>query len=124
MSEIQQILHQLEFDVKWFESGFVSSEKLAELWAEFQKGEDVNKEHYCWRAFTEYLKINKVIDENNLRKLYRLGETDADNHGMGISMRIEILKRNDCPADLIDKALNSGDKNLIKFAERKLSFEQ
>jgi len=123
MRKIQQILHQLEFDVKWFELGFVSSEKLTELLAEFLKAEDVNKEHYRWRTFTEYLKINKVIDENNLRELYRLGETDADNHGMGISMRIEILNRKDCPADLIEKALNSNEKSLIKVAKKKLGIE-
>ena len=91
VSVIQQILHELEFNEKWFDLGFVSSETLKELWADFQTGEDNNKEHYRWRAFTHYLKINKDIDENDLRKLYRLGETDADNYAMGMSMRIEIL---------------------------------
>lgn len=122
-SEIQQILHQLEFDEKWFDLNFVSSEKLKELWADFQSGEDKNKEHYRWRVFTDYLKANKVIDENNLRELYRLGETDIDGYGMGMSMRIEILNRKECPADLINEALNSDEKPLIKVAKRKLGLE-
>lgn len=121
--EIQQILHQLKFDEKWFDLGFVSSEKLKELWIDFQTGEDENKEHYRWRVFTDYLKTNKVIDENNLRELYRLGETDTDNYGMGMSMRIEIIYRKECPADLINEALNSDEKPLIKVAKRKLGLE-
>ena len=119
ISNIEQILHELDFDEKWFDSGFVSSEKLFELWTDFQNGEDRNKEHYRWRAFTHYLKINNEINENNLRKLYRLGETDADNYGMGMSMRIEILQRKECPADLINEALKSGEKPLVKVAKRK-----
>ncbi|HQU82021.1 MAG TPA: hypothetical protein PKY59_02790 [Pyrinomonadaceae bacterium] len=122
MSEIRQILDELEFDSKWIELEFVAPEQLFAFWKEYKKGEDNHKEHYRWRAFKEYLKNNKSIEESNLRELYRLGEIDNDS--MGVSMRIEILKRNDCPADLIDKALNSGDKDLIKFVERKLSFEQ
>ena len=123
MSDIQQILHELNFDEKWFDLGFVSSEKLNDLWTDFQIGKDTNKEHYRWRAFTHYLKINNEINKNNLRELYRLGETDADNYGMGMSMRIEILNREECPFDLIDEALNSSEKPLVKVAKRKLGLE-
>jgi hypothetical protein len=57
-----------------------------------------------------------------LKELYRLGEIDADD-GAGISMRIEIIKLKNCPADLIDQALNSNEKNLVEFARRKLGLE-
>src|SRR5688500_5172438 len=105
-SDIQQILLELDFDEKWFDSGFVSSEKLYELWADFQTAEDSNKEHYRWRAFTDYLETNNEISESNLKELYRLGETDAD-YAMGIALRVKILQRKDCPADLLNEALNS-----------------
>lgn len=121
--DIQQNLRELEFDENWFELGFVSPEKLNELWIDFQSGKDTNKEHYRWRAFTHYLKINKEINENNLRELYKLGETDADNYGMGMSMRIRILQRKECPIDLINKALNSDEKPLVKVAKRNLGLE-
>ncbi|SRR5215204_3681727 len=122
-TDIQQILLELDFNEKWFDLGFVSSEKLYELWADFQTAEDSNKEHYRWRAFTSYLKTNNEISESNLKELYRLGETDADSYGMGMSMRIDILRRKDCPADLIDKALNSDEQALVKGAKRKLGLE-
>lgn len=120
--DIRQILHELDFDEKWFDSGFVSSETLKELWTEFQKGEDTNKEHYRWRAFTYYLKTKKEIDENNLRELYRLGEIDID-YSMGIAIKVEILQLKNCPVDLVNEALNSTEKSLIKVAKRKLGLE-
>jgi hypothetical protein len=122
-SDIQQILLEFDFDEKWFDLGFVSSEKLYELWADFQTGEDDNKEHYRWRAFTNYLETNNEIGENNLKELYRLGENDTDDRGMGMSMRITILKRKDCPAELVDKALNSNEQALVKAAKRKLGLD-
>lgn len=120
---IRQILHELDFDEKWFDLEFVSPEKLDELWVDFQTGGDTNKEHYRWRAFTNYLKINNEISENNLRELYQLGEADADKFGMGMSMRIDIVQRKECPADLINEALNSDEKTLVKAAKRKLALE-
>lgn len=117
-SEIKQILFELQFSEDWFDLGFVSSETLIELWADFQNSDDKNKEHYRWRAFTHYLENQNSISESNLTELYRLGETDVDNYGMGISMRIKILRQKNCPADLITKALNSGEKSLINVAEK------
>ena len=122
-SEIRQILNELEFDEKWFSFGFVSTEKLQELWKNFQIGDDNNKEHFRWAAFTYYLDKQKEIDENSLRELYQLSEVDADNYGMGISMRIQILQRKNCPADLLNKALNSGEKPLVKVVSKKLNLE-
>lgn len=121
-SVVQRILHELDFNERWFDLEFVSSETLKELWTDFQNGEDTNKEHYRWRAFTHYLKISKEIDGNNLRELYQLGEIDAD-YSMGIAIQVEILQRKDCPVDLINKALNSDEKTLVKVARRKLGLE-
>jgi hypothetical protein len=123
-SEILRVLRELEFSEDWFDGGFASSEKLIDLWADFQNSDDKNKEHYRWRAFKNYLENHNSINENKLRELYRLGEIDADIYGMGMSMRIDILQRKDCPADLIAKALNSGEKPLIKVAERKVFSEK
>jgi hypothetical protein len=82
-----------------------------------------NKKHYRWRAFTAYLEFNKEIDEEKFRELYRLGEIDADNYGMGASMKINLLQQKKCPDDLVQRALNSGDKPLVKVARRKLGLE-
>ena len=56
VSAIRRILRELDFDEKWFDLGFVSSEKLTQVWTDFQTGEDSNKEHYRWRAFCDYFK--------------------------------------------------------------------
>ena len=122
-SDIQQIMLELDFDEKWFDLGFVSPEKLYELRSDFQTGEDGNKEHFRWRAFTDYLETNNEISEGKLRELYRLGENDPDSFGMGMSMRITILNRKECPAGLFDDALKSGEKSLIKAAKRNLGLE-
>lgn len=119
-SEILQILRELEFSEDWFDLGYVPSEKLVELWTDFQNSDDKNKEHYRWRAFKNYLENQNSINTNNLRELYRLGEIDADYYGMGMSMRIDILGRKACPTDLIVKALNSGENPLIKVAEKRM----
>lgn len=122
-SEIKNILHELEFNEDWFDLGFVSTEKLHELWQDFQTSDDKNKEHYRWRAFISYLETNKEITEKELEELYRLGEIDNDNFGMGKSMKIKILQRNGCPISVENKALNSGEKPLIKVVKRKSGLE-
>lgn len=121
-SEINLILHELEFNEKWFDLGSVSTEKLQELYLDFQAGEDINKEHYRWRAFTDYFKSREEIDENILREFYRLGEIEVDLM-MGTAMQINILQRKDCPSDLVEEALSSNDKVLVKVAKRKLGLD-
>lgn len=123
MHDIKKILQELDFDEKWFELGFVSSEDLIKFQAEFRDGEDTNKEHYRWRAFTQYLEKNSEIEAKDLREFYRLGEIDADGYGVGMSMKIKILQHKDCPDDLIIEALNSGEKALIKVVERKMNLK-
>lgn len=120
--EIKHILQVLEFNEAWFDLELVSTEKLQELYLDFQTAEDTNKEHYRWRAFTDFLKSEKKFGENVLREFYRLGEIDTDSM-MGTAMQINILQRKDCPSDLIEKALNSDDKALIKVVKRKLGLD-
>lgn len=71
--------------------------------------------HYRWRAFVNFLRKNKVISEKVFYQIYDLGKTDPD-YCMGRAMRFDIIRRSDCPIELIDLATKDKDKALSKRA--------
>lgn len=117
------IFEELEFNQNWLELEIIDSDKLNRLKFIWEQGEDKNPEHYRWRAFCEFLQTKEHLDEKVLRALYRLGEIDKDKYGVGVSIRIEILQRENCPKDLFARALEAEEKNLRNFAIRQLSRE-
>ena len=115
----EEILEQLQFSREWLELGIVTPASLAELWREYETGEDSNLEHYRWRAFASFLRGQKIMSAPLHRALYHLGERDPDAP-MGQAMRFELLRRADCPLDLLETAANAREKALVRFANKLL----
>jgi hypothetical protein len=113
------IFETLEFNQDWVELGIITPEKLKRLEAEWAKGEDTNTEHYRWRAFLDFMESKGVLDENTAKALYNLGANDPD-WAMGGSIMAEILRRKDCPNDLLERAAKSDRKFLRKIAKERI----
>ena len=111
---------ELEFTEEWIELGIVTPERLAQIEDEWRTSDDRNPEHYRWRAFLDFNQSHLFLDDAMLRRLYRLGASDAD-HVMGGSMMAHVLLRRDCPEDLLLEAAQSEEKFLCKIAKERLA---
>ena len=67
-----------DFSARWYELGVVTPARLAELRAEWQRGEDRNPARYRWRAFKGFLAERRPLDATLTAALYELGERDPD----------------------------------------------
>jgi hypothetical protein len=114
---------KLEFHHKWIEVGIITSENFVLIKQEYLKGEDPFSEHYRWGAFHKFMKQNKSIDIASFYLLYDLGENDADP-GMGRSILFDIINRIDCPLELIDRAIDTGDFTLSKHAVKRKAIRE
>jgi hypothetical protein len=113
---MNEVADPLGFSGQWFALGLITKPQHQEFLVEFQKGDDPHSEHYRWRAFCNFLEKHSQLSDDLMRQLYRLGEMDAD-HAMGGSMMAAILRRADCPEDLVrDGAQNPDQKHLKKIA--------
>lgn len=114
------ILRQLEFSQEWLDLGIVDPDKLHTLEFEWNSSNDKNPEHYRWRAFLDFLRSQEFLDPIIAKRLYDLGASDPDS-AMGGSMMAEVLRRKDCPLDLLRVAAESEQKFLRKIAAEKLA---
>jgi hypothetical protein len=105
----------LRFTDAWIEVGILTDEVFNELNEEFLKGDDSNSEHYRWKAFRDFMSSNKVIEAKTFARLYQLGKNDAD-YFMGRAMIFDIVKRSDCPLELLEMVSNDEDAILAKHA--------
>ncbi|MFQ4142118.1 hypothetical protein [Chlorogloeopsis sp. ULAP02] len=106
---------RLQFSKEWIEVGIITSENFALIKKEYMKGEDHRTEHYRWGAFRAFLEANKFIPPEKFYILYKLGKNDPD-YSMGRAMIFDIIKRLDCPQELLDTAINDSDLTLAKYA--------
>ena len=118
--ESMDIFRELEFSQEWIDLGIITPAKLKQLESEWATGEDTNPEHYRWRAFLDFIESKVVLDENSARALYNLGANDRDG-AMGGSIMANILRRKDCPKDLLELAAKSEEKFLRKMADERLA---
>jgi hypothetical protein len=118
--ESMDIFRKLEFSQEWIDLGIITPSKLKQFEAEWAKGEDTNTEHYRWRAFLDFIEPIKSLDENIARAFYNLGANDPDSV-MGGSIMANVLRRKDCPIDLLELAAQSEEKFLRKIANERLA---
>jgi len=116
----RDILQELEFSNEWLELNIITPDLLDEFQREFDTGEDRNPEHYRWKAFDRFLKLNPALPPETLVSVYRLGELDPDC-SMGGAMMRELLNRQDCPIELIEESLSSDRPFLVKAAQWAIS---
>jgi len=82
-------------------------------------GDDPRPEHYRWRAFSRFLAARDSLSPHLAEQLYALGSADPDS-SMGGSMMAAILRRKDCPAELLHAALASNRPYLQRIAAKRL----
>jgi hypothetical protein len=116
------IFRELEFSQGWIELGIITPAKLKQFEAEWSTGEDMNTEHYRWHAFLDFIEAKESLDADTARVLYSLDANDPDVV-MGDSIMANILRRKDCPKDLLEMAAKSEEKFLRKIADEKLATE-
>jgi hypothetical protein len=111
------IFLKLQFTSQWIDLGILTAKNLKLIREEYSKGEDLNPEHYRWRVFKDFIANNNYIEREKFFLIYELGQNDPD-YCMGRAMRFDLIKRLDCPQELIDIAINDSDKTLAKYASK------
>ena len=116
----KKLLEILDLNEKWLELGILTVEELQALVEEYERNEDKHTEHYRHRAFRRYLdRKGTELNESTLRAIYRLGDSDPDKL-FGSSVMGAIIRRDDCPIDLLEKSSHSDNKSLAKIALQQL----
>jgi len=108
-------LQPFGFTAPWFALGLVTETRLAELLAEWARGEDRSTEHYRWRAFTAFLAEHRPLPPDTAVALYDLGAAD-DDRAMGEAMMHTIIRLPECPGSLVAIAASSGVRHLERAA--------
>lgn len=120
--ESMDIFRELEFSHEWIELGIITPAKLKQFETEWATGDDRNTEHYRWRAFLDFIEAKESLDDSTARALYNLGANDPDGV-MGGSIMANVLRRKDCPKDLLELAAKSEEKFLRKIANERLAMK-
>jgi hypothetical protein len=110
----------LDYTPRWIALGIVTDADIRRDAHSAATGDDPNPEHYRWRAFSRFLDAQQTLAPSLARELYALGKADAD-FTMGGSMMGAILRRADCPSDLLHSALESEQAHLRRIAVRRLN---
>ena len=106
---------RLQFSQEWIDLGIITIENFASVKKEYMKGEDHRTEHYRWGAYRSFIETNDFIPQEKLYILYKLGKNDPD-YSMGRAIMFDIIKRLDCPQELIDAAIDDSDITLARYA--------
>lgn len=108
----------LGFTDEWFSLGIMTNALLQEHIAAYEAGDDESSEHYRFGAFRRYLREHRPLSEAMSDALYDLGASDPDV-AMGGSMMADIVSLPECPETVLDKAVASRQKHLVKLVERR-----
>jgi hypothetical protein len=106
------------FTVQWFALGIVSDASIDEMRVRWNTGDDPNPEHYRYGAFQEFLAARQPLLPDLSAALYELGAADPD-WSMGGAMMADILRLPECPENVLDAALKSDRKHLVRIVERR-----
>lgn len=105
---------------EWLAAGIVTAEEVTADGAELARGEDPHPEHYRWRRFVKYVHAHPTMDAAIARSLYALGECDPDP-ALGESIISVVIRRDDCPPELYERALQSRSKHLKRVAAARVN---
>ena len=108
----------LGFSPAWFALGIVDETVLARHRTEWEKGEDDNTEHYRYWAFREFLAARRPLTPELATALFELGTADQDQ-AMGGAIMADVANLAECPPAVLDAAIASGRKHLIRIVERR-----
>ena len=109
---------QLGFSDQWFSLNILTEDDLQIFATRYETSDDKNTEHYRYGVFRWYLKEHRPLSASTAQALYDLGASDSDGL-MGESIMVDILLLPECPASVLDKALASDRKPLVRVARRR-----
>lgn len=107
-----------QFSDQWFRLGLLTETDLHTLGQSYETSGDRNAEHYRYKVFQDYLASHRPLSPQMAEALYELGQVDPDM-AMGGAMMCDIIGLPECPPDVLEKALASGEQHLIKLVGRK-----
>ena len=122
MSPADEFALQLGFTSAWFEAGVVDEVRLSQIKVFWEQDDDRNAEHYRYGAFCRFMQSQHPLSREIAAKLYALGNCDPDSL-MGGSMMAAILRRPECPRELLAAAAASGRKHLVKIAREERRYQ-
>lgn len=102
------------FTPPWYELGIANPDMLTQLRAEWDKGEDRHSEHYRFWAFRDFLTSTPVLSEAVAVAIWEMAADDLD---LEWTIRTYVVQRPECPPALLDAAVASGRKHLIRIVE-------
>jgi hypothetical protein len=95
-----------------------SSARLAAQRVEWARRGQEDPQHFLWCAFEDFLRERRPLSAELAAALYDLGERECDET-MGESMMLRIVQLPECPASVLDAAIASGRRPLIRAVERR-----
>lgn len=113
-----EFARRLGYTPAWYALGVVDDALLARQQVEWDKGEDQNTEHYRYGAFRAFLAAHRPLAPELAAALFELGAMDPDQM-MGGAIMADIVQRPECPLAVLDVALASGRKHLVRIVERR-----
>lgn len=111
--------YPLGYSAEWEVLQIVTREQMDRDHDECARGVDPHPEHYRWHAFSHFVQSQLTMSPTLARRLYALGEADADI-GLGESMMSIVLRRDDCPSDLFEVGVRSSSKHLRTVAAARI----
>jgi hypothetical protein len=108
----------LQLSDQWLRLGLLTQDELCALGQEYEAGEDKNAEHNRYRVFRRYLASHSPLPSQMAEALYELGREDP-NPAMGGAMMRDIVGLAECPTDMLEKALASEEKHLVRGARQR-----
>jgi hypothetical protein len=105
---------------KWLDLGILTKEKLEEMASLYYYfKEDYTIDFFRRSVLSTFLKKNHHLDPEKLNKIFELVREDTD-HKLGKKIMEMILKRNDCPRELLEKMQRSSNMSLREIAYERL----
>lgn len=115
---LREYQKQFQFSDRWLQLGLLTADELRALGREYEVGGGKSAEHYRYRVFRSYLASHRPLSPETADALYELGKEDPDP-GTGGAMMRDIVGLTECPDGVLEKALTSGEKHLVKAVRGK-----
>jgi len=80
------MIEKLKYAKKWLEYGFINESELAIQIEEFEKGEDLNTEHYRYKSFLNILQKKLIFTDEEIDNFIELVELDDDQGMAGTAL--------------------------------------
>ncbi len=112
IKHIKVDLLELNYSIKWLETNILTIPILKEQIEEFNKGKDLNTEHYRYKVLKNYIESKEKFTNIEIKNIIDLTLTDKDT-SMSSSVLIELFRKD----NLTEKQFNDIKIALKSFGE-------